>query len=221
MTIYYNTDDEPYNCFSNFSPHGFELDDLWWPTSEHYFQAQKFVGSHYAEKIRLAKTPLEAAQMGQERSLPLRKGWRQIKEEIMLKCVLHKFQVYDDLRSILLSTGHRLIVEDWPLAQELDTNLSRSVAFTVLPGIVCIGGVYLFHFGLVNAIMLYNISLGISVSNALWPLFKHERKKANALAQELQQSVLPSQHQINSSHHGEKELETVIETDWVALPSAS
>ncbi|HKC73877.1 MAG TPA: NADAR family protein, partial [Chloroflexota bacterium] len=43
MTIYfYSTREKPYGCFSNFSPHGFELDGVWWPTSEHYFQAQKF-----------------------------------------------------------------------------------------------------------------------------------------------------------------------------------
>lgn len=114
MTIYYNTDDAPYNCFSNFSPHSFELDGLWWPTSEHYFQAQKFVGTHYLEVIRQAPTPLAAAQLGQDRARPLRQGWRQIKEEIMFNCVLHKFQIHADIRAILLSTGNRLIVEDWP-----------------------------------------------------------------------------------------------------------
>lgn len=37
--------------FSNFSAHGFELDGKWWPTSEHYFQAQKFVGTPHMEEI--------------------------------------------------------------------------------------------------------------------------------------------------------------------------
>ena len=40
---------EVYGCFSNFSKHGFELDRKYWPTSEHYFQAQKFAGTEYAE----------------------------------------------------------------------------------------------------------------------------------------------------------------------------
>jgi N-glycosidase YbiA len=63
MTIYfYGSKEEPYGCFSNFSPHGFELDDTWWPTSEHYFQAQKFVGTPYAEEIRRARTASEAAK---------------------------------------------------------------------------------------------------------------------------------------------------------------
>ena len=114
MAIYYNTDDEPYNCFSNFSAHPIELDGLWWPTAEHHYQAQKFVGTGHVEDIRHAKTPGDAAQMGLDRNRPLRPGWRKIKEEIMLKCVLHKFRTYADLRAILLGTGDELIIEDWP-----------------------------------------------------------------------------------------------------------
>ena len=60
MTIYFFTADEkPYGCFCNFSEHGFELDRLWWSTSEYYYQAQKFAGTDHAEKIRLGKTPAE------------------------------------------------------------------------------------------------------------------------------------------------------------------
>jgi ribA/ribD-fused uncharacterized protein len=32
-----------YSCFSNFSPHPIRLKGKLWPTSEHYFQAQKLV----------------------------------------------------------------------------------------------------------------------------------------------------------------------------------
>ena len=46
MAIYfYLQAEKPYGVFSNFSPHGFVLDGRYYPTSEHYFQAQKFVGS--------------------------------------------------------------------------------------------------------------------------------------------------------------------------------
>ena len=115
MAIYfYNPDEEPYGCFSNFSQHAFELDGLRWPTSEHYFQAQKFVGTHHAEEIRLAKTPENAPQMGRDRARPLRSGWRQIKDGIMRRGVLRKFQTHADIRAILLGTGDDLIVEDAP-----------------------------------------------------------------------------------------------------------
>lgn len=116
MIIYfYSQREKPYGCFSNFSNHGFILDDLWWPTSEHYFQAQKFAGNPDVEKIRLTKTPREAANMGRERTRPLRGDWEQVKEEIMLKAVRCKFETHSDIKEILLSTGDELLVENSPI----------------------------------------------------------------------------------------------------------
>ncbi|MBD2514762.1 NADAR family protein [Nostoc sp. FACHB-973] len=112
QTIYFCFADEiPYGCFCNFSAHGFKLDNFYWQTSEHYFQAQKFVGTPYFEKVQQAKTPLEAANIGGDRSLPLRPDWRQVKDEFMYKAVLAKFQNHADIRDILLSTGNQLLVE--------------------------------------------------------------------------------------------------------------
>ncbi|MDJ1176175.1 NADAR family protein [Roseofilum capinflatum] len=118
MTIYfYSTREKPYGCFSNFSAHGFTLDELWWPTSEHYFQAQKFVTTDAAwfEKIQTAKTPKDAAKMGRDRTHPLRKDWEQVKEEIMLRGVLQKFTTHEELQQILLQTGEEEIVENSPI----------------------------------------------------------------------------------------------------------
>jgi len=47
MTIYFYSQTEEYSEFSNFTPDGVELDDEWWPTVEHYFQAQKFLDEDY------------------------------------------------------------------------------------------------------------------------------------------------------------------------------
>lgn len=112
MTIYfYSTREVPYGCFSNFSAHGFELDGKYWKTSEHYFQAQKFVGTSHEEDVRQAKTPKEAANMGRERHRPLREDWESAKEDIMRKAVLRKFETHEEIRNILLSTGDKMLVE--------------------------------------------------------------------------------------------------------------
>ena len=116
MTIYFYVEREkPYGCFSNFSPHGFMLDDLYWTTSEHYFQAQKFIGTPYLEKVRQTRTPKDAANMGRDRSLPLHPDWEQVKEHVMQLAVLRKFQTHADIREILLSTGDKLLVENSPI----------------------------------------------------------------------------------------------------------
>lgn len=113
MPIYfYSTREEPYGCFSNFSAHGFSLDDEYWPTSEHYFQAQKFVGTEHAEAVRRASTPKRAAEIGRERSRPLRPDWEDVKDDVMRRAVLAKFQAHPALRELLLSTGDEPIVEN-------------------------------------------------------------------------------------------------------------
>jgi N-glycosidase YbiA len=90
------------------------MDKLWWSTIEHYFQAQKFVGTPYLEQIRSVSTPNDAAKIGRKRDLPLRSDWEQVKDEIMLRAVLCKFQIHLDIRAILLSTGSELIIENAP-----------------------------------------------------------------------------------------------------------
>ncbi|MBW4618767.1 MAG: NADAR family protein [Cyanosarcina radialis HA8281-LM2] len=118
MAIYFYSDrEQPYGCFSNFSSHGFELDGYWWPTSEHYFQAQKFVDTHrpWFDKIREVKRPNDAAKMGRERRYPLRQDWEKVKDEIMQKAVLQKFSTHADIREILLDTGDELLVENSPI----------------------------------------------------------------------------------------------------------
>jgi hypothetical protein len=115
MTIYfYSAQEEPYGCFSNFSPHGIEVRGKYWPTTEHFFQAQKFAGTAYEESIRLAKSPMHAKKLGQTREKPLRADWEDVKDDIMRDAVLLKFQTHASIRNILLKTGSEELVESAP-----------------------------------------------------------------------------------------------------------
>ncbi|CAO3568475.1 unnamed protein product [Mortierella alpina] len=107
---------DQYGEFSNFyyAPIFMKEDGKIWPTTEHYFQAQKFVGAEgkdYVEQIRITDTPGGAAKMGRNRSWPLRSDWEQVKDDIMRDCVLQKFLQYQGLAEVLLGTGDRYIVE--------------------------------------------------------------------------------------------------------------
>ena len=101
----------PFGCFSNFSPHRIWLKGKTWPTSEHYFQAQKFAGTPDEEGVGFAKSPLIAARMGRSRKRPLRKDWESVKDKLMHEAVLAKFTQHADLREILLATGGSVLVE--------------------------------------------------------------------------------------------------------------
>ncbi|BAZ40987.1 hypothetical protein NIES4101_69490 [Calothrix sp. NIES-4101] len=114
MTIYFYSTNNEYGAFSNFSRHGIELDGLWWMTTEHYFQAQKFEDADYREKIRTSATPKLAAELGRSRKMPLRQDWEEVKDGIMYKAVLKKFQTHQDLQKLLLSTGDEEIIENAP-----------------------------------------------------------------------------------------------------------
>jgi N-glycosidase YbiA len=111
MPIYFYSTRETYGAFSNFSAHGFELDGKYWKTSEHYFQAMKFEGTEYVDKIREARSPKQAAELGRRRDFPLRKDWEKVKDDVMRKAVLKKFQTHEDIRELLLSTGDAELVE--------------------------------------------------------------------------------------------------------------
>lgn len=102
---------EPYGEFSNFAPYPFELKGKVWPTSEHYFQAQKFAGTDHEEAIRLTKSPTVAARMGRSRERPLRADWETVKDEIMREALRAKFDQHPTLRSLLLKTGDAELVE--------------------------------------------------------------------------------------------------------------
>ena len=102
---------EPYGQFSNFAPHPIKLKGKVWPTSEHYFQAQKFAGTEHEEAICLAKSPMIAARMWRDRKKPLRKDWESCKDNIMRDAVRAKFEQHPELQELLLSTGAAPIVE--------------------------------------------------------------------------------------------------------------
>ena len=100
-----------HGCFSNFSRHRIFLKDKVWRTSEHYFQAQKFAGTEFEEKVRLAPTPKEAAELGRNRKFPLRKDWEAVKDDVMRDALRAKFTQHEDLKKILLETGDAVLVE--------------------------------------------------------------------------------------------------------------
>lgn len=100
-----------YGYFSNFSRDSIFLKGKNWPTSEHYFQAQKFAGTKHEEDIRYAEKPMKAANMGRERTRPLRQDWEAVKDDIMREAVMAKFTQNKHLTSKILDTGQANIIE--------------------------------------------------------------------------------------------------------------
>jgi N-glycosidase YbiA len=102
---------DAHGYLSNFWPAPITLKGVVWPTTEHYFQAQKFAGTAHEEAIRRVASPMIAARMGRSRARRLRDDWDAVKEPIMLEVLRAKFTQHPDLGERLRATGDALLVE--------------------------------------------------------------------------------------------------------------
>jgi ribA/ribD-fused uncharacterized protein len=97
-----------YAFLSNFYFSPMIIRDVAYTTNEHFFQAMKTFDPKERQDIVLAPTPRRAKYLG--RKVSLRKDWEDIKEEVMLIGLRHKFS-NPDLRRKLLATGNEELIE--------------------------------------------------------------------------------------------------------------
>jgi hypothetical protein len=71
-----------------------------------------------------------------------------------------------------------------------------NVLMATVPSIICIGGVYFFHWGVVTAIMIYNLGLVGSLGNAMLPLIVRQWK------QQLHDTDPPAHHLLDQPEKG-------------------
>ena len=107
---FYSVNDN-FGEFSNFALFEVIIDGKKWATTEHYFQAQKFLDKSYQEKIRKAKNPMQAAVLGRDKKQKLRKDWESVKVSVMKNALYAKFSQHAELKELLLSTNDAKIVE--------------------------------------------------------------------------------------------------------------
>jgi len=107
---FYSISDE-FGEFSNFAKFPVKIKKKTWPTSEHYFQAMKFDSKEIQEKIRKCKRPDEAARIGRDRKLKIKKNWDSSRDNVMREVVKAKFTQYEELKALLLSTGDAKLIE--------------------------------------------------------------------------------------------------------------
>ena len=109
---FYNRD-EPYYEFTNFYRASVLIDCKKWPTTEHYFQAQKFIGTPYVEAIRCLPTAQEAFQLSRDPKVSRwrRSDWDTVKDDIMLKALRCKFAQHKSLHEKLWKTGDKELIE--------------------------------------------------------------------------------------------------------------
>lgn len=108
--LFYDVE-QPYGYFSNFSEHPIFCNNSIWKTSEHFYQAQKFLGTNIEEEIRLSYTPLKAKAIAKSKKHMRRLNWSEIKDRVMYEALYAKFTQHRDLRMKLLATGEKELCE--------------------------------------------------------------------------------------------------------------
>jgi ribA/ribD-fused uncharacterized protein len=116
---------KPYGALSNFYPSPIIIDDITYPTVEHYFQCMKFTDEWYRQKILEQSTPgkvkflssqrkggrwkwendlVPIVKKGLQKGVKMRDDWDEIKIDIMADAVFEKFYQNENLLGILLIT---------------------------------------------------------------------------------------------------------------------
>lgn len=104
--------DQPWGELSNFSRHPIYMAHRVWPTVEHFYQAQKFVGTGLEERIRRCSSPMTAKQLAGDLAADLRRAdWPAVKEIVMYTALVAKFSQHPDLAELLLRSGDRPLIE--------------------------------------------------------------------------------------------------------------
>ncbi|WP_299018060.1 GTP cyclohydrolase II [uncultured Photobacterium sp.] len=102
---------DSHGFLSNFSPSPITLSSVVWPTSEHYYQAQKFVDPEIRKQILNAETPTEAFNLSRQYTDKVKDDWMDVREAVMRYIVFEKFRQNKQLAHLLVSTGERVIKE--------------------------------------------------------------------------------------------------------------
>lgn len=113
-TIYFFSVDGPNGYMSNFFPCKFVDDEgREWKSSEHYYQAHKFIETdqYLFEEVRLEPTPKSCYKFAYNNKDKLDPNWVDKKDIVMRKALEYKFSQNDDLRNKLISTNSKKLVE--------------------------------------------------------------------------------------------------------------
>lgn len=96
-----------YQVFSFYAETPFEVDEKEYPTLEHFYQSQKYVGvdDAYAELVRKASSPRKARLLGRDKAHPERADFRKNKEAILMRGLEAKFKQNEEIEALLMISG--------------------------------------------------------------------------------------------------------------------
>jgi|GEM_PF-685347 len=102
---------DPNEILGTCSEHGFQLEDLYWPSVEHYYQAAKYQNP-LKEKIRTCEHPLQARKIGRSIFKRKRADWKNVRNTLMTRAVYTKCRAHQEVAEALLETGSKPLADN-------------------------------------------------------------------------------------------------------------
>ena len=110
--LFYERADKKTYFLTNFYAATVKVNGIVWKTSEHFFQAQKFIGNqHLMNLVRKKDTPLQAFKLTRDYPTDVNPNWANYKDSAMLIAVRAKFTQHKHLHSALMATNNNVLVE--------------------------------------------------------------------------------------------------------------
>lgn len=100
-----------FEFLSNFVPCRVKLDGVWYPTTEHAYQAAKTLDESERVVIQKAKGPGHAKRLGQ--LLNIREDWDDVKEDVMRELLIQKFSQSPFMDQLLATEDAFLEETNW------------------------------------------------------------------------------------------------------------
>lgn len=78
----------------------------------------------------------------------------------------------DTAQIVLMDASLTQLAHLFEIVQDFEANMRTNLLTTLVPGVLCVGGVFFFHFGIFTALLLYNTGLAAGVVNAMLPVVR-------------------------------------------------
>ena len=100
--------------FSNFSSFVVEWKDKLWMTSEHAYQAEKFLDPELQEQIRNTRSAHDSKKLARSMDDKKRSDWQEVNIQIMEEIVRAKLEQHPYIQKKLIESGSKTLVEISP-----------------------------------------------------------------------------------------------------------
>lgn len=79
----------------------------------------------------------------------------------------------DTAQIVLMDGSLTKLSQLFEIAADFEANMKRNLITSIIPGVICLGGVFFLNFGLYSGFLLYNLGFAAGLTNAMLPALEH------------------------------------------------